>query len=89
MPKWIDAMLFWFWWQFAGYRRTQESFKFLSDEIIENRKRISRLKSQVLELERKVWFLEDHTPEENLRMATEKLGEFAEAMRRDHHADAE
>ena len=53
-----------------------DNVKYLGDVTLRLRKMISDLRSKNSDLERRVWKLEDHTPEECLEMASKSLEEF-------------
>ncbi len=55
-----------------------EMFKMLSKDVIESRKLISQLKSKVAELDERIWIMEDHSVEENLERAKNKVEAFTE-----------
>lgn len=65
-------------WLVCGGRRTEEGFKFLSKDILNNRKMISELRSKNNELERRIWELEGHTPEEWIERTKSKIQSFTE-----------
>ena len=65
------------WFRFCGVRqseiRTSEGLKYLSEKILEQRETISKLKSRTYDLEKRVWELEEHTPEEKVQRTTDML----------------
>lgn len=59
-----------------AYQAGLGNLKYLGDVTLRLRKMISDLRSKNSDLERRVWELEDHTPEECLEMASRSLEEF-------------
>ena len=54
------------WWLLFGGQRTEDGFQLLSQSIIANRKLISEVRTNLKDLERRMWELEGHTPQEEL-----------------------
>lgn len=63
-------------WLLCGGRRTESGFRFLSKDIVKNRKLIGDLRIRNLDLEFRLWELEDHTAEESMQMLLEILDEW-------------
>ncbi len=66
-------------WCLFGGHRTESGFRLLAKSIEGNRKLISDLRRLAADLERRVWELEGHTPDETMAMVASKLQEFAKA----------
>ena len=64
------------WLKLFGGSSIENSFKFLSQSILENKKEINELKRTISALELRVWELEDHTPEEHITKVGTAINEF-------------
>lgn len=60
-------------WLFFGGRRTEDGFRYLSEEILRLTKQRNELRRQVRDLDRRVWQLEGHTLEETFQRASKAL----------------
>lgn len=63
LTKWFSRMRY-HCWLISGGRRTESGFRFLSQNVLKNRKLIYELRQEMRSLKARVWELEDHSPEE-------------------------
>ena len=64
-------------WLCLGGSRIENGFRFLSKDIIENRRLIGKQRGQIQDLEQRVWELEDHTMDETLAKTRKAVDEWA------------
>lgn len=67
-------------WLCFGGKRTEDGFRLLSNSILENRKLINELKAGQRDLERRLWDLEGHTPQETLEKIRKEIESWSASV---------